>query len=232
MRRAAKPLSARPPRARQASGVTKGDGAAIDFSVSQEEVLRAASLVFMEKGFGSATIDEIAERLGATKGRVYHYYRSKTDLFLALQIWGVEHFLTNIRPISLDLSLAPPDRLYNMVLRHVIMILTGYGFESTGLARENSLLGITTTAQHQTRRRLIELRDQYEDLFASVVEEGIASGPFEKVRPRLATKPMMGALTSPLQWFKPGAQNASSIEEIAAYHATFVTRAVAKAPVS
>jgi AcrR family transcriptional regulator len=232
MQPAAKAPSARPLRARRDSKLAGSKDATIDFSVSQEEVLRAASLVFMEKGFGSATIDEIAERIGATKGRVYHYYRSKTDLFLALQIWGVEHFLTNIRPISRDLSLTPPDRLYNMALRHVVMTLTGYGFESTGLARETSLLSITTTAQHQTRRRLIELRDQYEDLFASVVEDGIKSGHFEKVRPRLVTKPMMGALTSPLQWFKPGAQNPSSIEEIAAYHATFVTRAVAKVQAS
>jgi AcrR family transcriptional regulator len=47
-------------------------------------LLRAAAATFAERGFGAATMDEIGERAGLTKGALYYRYRSKEDLFLAL----------------------------------------------------------------------------------------------------------------------------------------------------
>ena len=46
----------------------------------REAILSAALQVFSEKGFHSATIDEIAERAGVGKGTVYSYFRSKSEL--------------------------------------------------------------------------------------------------------------------------------------------------------
>lgn len=36
---------------------------------SREAILYAGALCFMEKGFAATSIDDIAERIGATKGR-------------------------------------------------------------------------------------------------------------------------------------------------------------------
>ena len=51
-------------------------------SAARDEVLAAAARAFMEKGFAAASIDDVARAMGATKGRVYHYYRAKLDLFV------------------------------------------------------------------------------------------------------------------------------------------------------
>ncbi|MEO8115294.1 MAG: TetR family transcriptional regulator [Phenylobacterium sp.] len=45
-----------------------------------EELLRAASWLFNRKGVEAASIDEIAQAVGATKGVVYHYVADKPDL--------------------------------------------------------------------------------------------------------------------------------------------------------
>src|SRR3954454_20132596 len=47
-------------------------------------LLAAAAQTFAERGFEAATMDEIAERVGLTKGALYYRYKSKDDLFLAL----------------------------------------------------------------------------------------------------------------------------------------------------
>jgi len=47
----------------------------------QREILDAAALAFTQNGFAATSMDEIAERLGATKGRLYHYYAAKADIF-------------------------------------------------------------------------------------------------------------------------------------------------------
>ncbi len=47
-------------------------------------LIDAAAAVFARRGFDAASLDEIAEAAGFTKGAVYSNFRSKTDLIMAL----------------------------------------------------------------------------------------------------------------------------------------------------
>jgi AcrR family transcriptional regulator len=51
---------------------------------TREELILAARVVFMRRGFHGATLDEIAEEAGYTKGAVYSNFAGKDDLYLAL----------------------------------------------------------------------------------------------------------------------------------------------------
>lgn len=48
------------------------------------DVLRAASRVFAKKGFAAAKINDIAHEAGLSHGLVYHYFRTKDDVFAAI----------------------------------------------------------------------------------------------------------------------------------------------------
>lgn len=50
----------------------------------RERVLRAAATVFAERGFAVASIDDVAQAAGFTKGAVYSNFASKDELFFAL----------------------------------------------------------------------------------------------------------------------------------------------------
>jgi AcrR family transcriptional regulator len=47
-------------------------------------LLAAAAETFAERGYEATSMDEIAQRVGLSKGALYYRYRSKEDLFLAL----------------------------------------------------------------------------------------------------------------------------------------------------
>ena len=47
-------------------------------------MLAAAWQVFLEHGYGGASMSDIAERLGGSKGTLYNYFSSKEELFLAV----------------------------------------------------------------------------------------------------------------------------------------------------
>src|SRR5213076_3214417 len=47
-------------------------------------LLGAAAETFAERGYEAATMDEIADRVGLSKGALYYRYKTKEDLFLAL----------------------------------------------------------------------------------------------------------------------------------------------------
>lgn len=51
---------------------------------TRERLLEAARRVFVERGFHAATLDQVAEEAGYTKGAVYSAFENKADLFLAI----------------------------------------------------------------------------------------------------------------------------------------------------
>jgi AcrR family transcriptional regulator len=53
-------------------------------ALTRSRLLEAAAEVFAEKGFGGASVDEIAERAGYSRGAFYSNFIDKDDLFLTL----------------------------------------------------------------------------------------------------------------------------------------------------
>src|SRR5437764_15295448 len=74
---------------------------------ARQELLRAAADVFAERGFRDASIDEVAERAGYSKGAVYWHFASKGDLFFALV---EEHVDRPTREVLELTEAAPPER--------------------------------------------------------------------------------------------------------------------------
>ena len=52
--------------------------------LTRDHLLAAAESLFIERGFHAASIDDIAEAAGFTKGAVYAHFKNKEELFIAL----------------------------------------------------------------------------------------------------------------------------------------------------
>src|SRR3954467_6925269 len=53
-------------------------------ALTQRRLLDAAREVFGRRGYGSASLEEIAEEAGFSRGALYHHFDSKEALFLDL----------------------------------------------------------------------------------------------------------------------------------------------------
>lgn len=74
----------------------------------REEILRAASQVFSEKGFARTKISDIATAAGLSHGLVYHYFPSKEAVFEAI----VDMMIAKINAdMEMGTDLPPFDRL-------------------------------------------------------------------------------------------------------------------------
>ena len=51
---------------------------------TRRRLLDAAREVFRRHGFADASMEEIAQRAGVSRGPLYHYFDSKQDLFAAV----------------------------------------------------------------------------------------------------------------------------------------------------
>ena len=58
----------------------------------RETILRAALQLFLEKGFGATTLDQILERSFASVGSFYHHFQSKVEVAAALYLETLESY--------------------------------------------------------------------------------------------------------------------------------------------
>ena len=196
---------------------------------SREEILRAAAELFMEYGYAATSIDAVAERLGATKGRIYHHYSSKADLFFEVQIAAMKRLNEEVEPVARGPG-NPVERLAAMALRHTQVLLTELPMQKVAVqGLERYLLGKSPTIKRL--RSVIKMRDDYESMFAEVIDEGIRAGLFVDLPPKLATKPFFGALNWATVWYtQRRLQNAQGIDDIAHTLAAYAMRGILKDP--
>jgi len=75
---------------------------------TRELLLDAAEEVFAARGFDGASLDDIAETAGYTRGAIYKHFANKEDLFLAVNKRFNERFLTGFLDL-LDPEVPPED---------------------------------------------------------------------------------------------------------------------------
>jgi AcrR family transcriptional regulator len=198
-------------------------------SESREEILRAAAELFMEYGYAATSIDAVAERLGATKGRIYHHYRSKADLFFDVQIAAMTRLNEEVEPLARAPG-TPVERLAAMALRHIQVILNELPVQKVAVqGLERHLLGTSPAAKRL--RSVIKMRDDYENLFSEVIDEGIRAGVFIELPPKLATKPFFGALNWATVWYSQRRlQSPEAIDDLARTLAAYALRGLLKDP--
>ena len=63
----------------------------------REQLLAAASEVFVDRGFHAAGMDEIADRAGVSKPVLYQHFSSKLDLYLAVLQQHVDILVSSVR---------------------------------------------------------------------------------------------------------------------------------------
>lgn len=199
-----------------------------DLALKQGEILDAAAHAFMDQGFAATTIDRVAERLGATKGAVYYYYRSKSDLFFAVHRRAMELTRDALLPAASGEG-GPRDRLRRMAHAHALLMMEQLPYlrvAAQGL--ELHLLGRTTADEREGLREIAAMRDANERFYVGVIEEGAAAGVFRAVDARLTAKPVLGALNWTSRWYQPRrGETAADRNRIAEELATFVVQALA-----
>ena len=97
----------------------------------KDEIIESAASCFMEQGFNATSIDDVARRLGSTKGHVYHYYRSKTDLFFDVHRVGMNYLFEALEP-ALKVTGNAADRLQALLLAHANAMLKYHTYEKCG----------------------------------------------------------------------------------------------------
>lgn len=172
-------------------------------STGNAEILETAAQCFMEQGFSTTSIDDVARRMDSTKGRIYHYYSSKTDLFFDVHREGMGRLFKAVEPAT-TLNGSGLYRLEEMLMAHALAMMNNVAFEAVVVQGVHMhKLAATTPDQRRTLNELISIRRQFEDLFKQVIREGIEDGSIRQIDVSVAAKAVLGAINWLSIWYQP-----------------------------
>lgn len=198
-----------------------------DPDLSRMEIMKGAARCFQERGYAATSIDTVAARIGSTKGRIYHHYSSKADLFFDVYRTGMEMNFAAIDPF-LTSGLASADKLNAMIKAHVLSMIRTQPFqrvvwEGVSMFRQNAL----PDAEHRQLGELAELRHSYAEKFAEIMDAAKAEGTLSFDHLRVALNTLFMAANGPVFWYSPrDGQTDKDIEDIAEECARYAMRAL------
>lgn len=178
-----------------------------DQSVSREDIIRAAADVLRENGYDATTMKDIAARVNLTAASLYHHFKNKDFLILAVLEYGLQLAIDRIEPV-IQSDLSSSEKLCQMIHSH-ISGLTGNPVFGAAIVFEIKTLINLTGGDNGSQREYIERRDAFfeqrdyfEKMFRETVKEGIANGEFRNVDAAIFAKAMLGAHNWVGVWYK------------------------------
>ncbi|MEL6271289.1 MAG: TetR/AcrR family transcriptional regulator, partial [Chloroflexota bacterium] len=169
--------------------------------------------VLKQKGYEATTMKDIAAEVDLTAASLYHHFKNKNALLLAVLEGGMDYALEHLRPIS-ESDMPTGDKLRRMIQVHVVSLTTHTAVGAAMMFEIGALLGIKAPSSDgklarkeieefaERRKMFITRRDVFEACFVEVVEAGIASGEFREVDVPIFVKTMLGAHNWVSVWYR------------------------------
>jgi len=152
----------------------------------QEQILNAATEIFVRKGYTDATIPEIAKLSGLAVGTIYIYYPSKRELFIA----AVEKLIMD--PIA-DIFAKKANEEYPNILKDAITNRMGFLQGDTMV----HLLALLGDIQRDAKLRTIfaeKLMKPFLGRMENIYRVRMESGEFRKLEPAIIVRLIGGMM--------------------------------------
>lgn len=186
-----------------------------DQSVSRDEIIIAAADVLQRNGYESATMKDIAAAVNLTAASLYHHFKNKDSLLLAVLERGLDAVIERIEPI-IEAQLPPAQKLRAMTREHIVGLTENTAIGAVMVFEIRSLIHVKAPPPKATaddllayqdfvdrRDNFFRRRDYFEGLFRQVLSEGVQSGAFRPIDVPIATKTLLGAHNWVGVWYRP-----------------------------
>ena len=159
-------------------------------------MLETAARLICEKGYEAASVQDIADACGLTKAGLYYYIRSKEDLLLEIQNYGMDIFEERVLLPVLTIA-DPVERLKACMEKNIFLVTEGWSKEVTIILHEHETLTGAARAQINARKK------RYVHFLESSFEEAVRDGRIRPVDPRVAAFSFLGQVLWIYKWFRP-----------------------------
>lgn len=184
----------------------------------REQIINTAAELFFHKGYSMVSMQDIAEKIGLTKGALYNHIENKEELLYNILTRGIKIIFPKIEDI-LGKYDCPQERL-KQIIYEIVLTQVNYRIYIYLFQQEHAALSA------ENYHKFIEYRDRVDLIIRDIIKEGIEKNLFIDLDIRLANFAILGMCNWITQWYSEDGE--TSPEEIAEFYSEMALRMVAK----
>jgi AcrR family transcriptional regulator len=163
-------------------------------SSKKDTIIEKASKLFREKGFGAASMRDLAEHVGVEAASLYNHIQSKSEILQAICFKVANDFLSHLEAVQ-----ASPETILKkleLIIRfHIRMMMDQYEF--------------VYISDHEWRHlpepylsNYLNQRRNYRRSLSELIARGIERGEVKTIEPYVAVLTMLSAISGIESWHR------------------------------
>lgn len=166
-----------------------------DPSSARGRLLNEAARLFRDKGYERTTVRDLAAAVGIQSGSLFHHFRTKEEILKAVMVETIR-LNTALMQAAAGEAGSAREKLRALIRTELESINGQTGEAMAVLVYEWRSLSESSQAE------VLELRDIYEDLWLSVLNE-LAEEKQLGADPFITRRMLTGALSWTVTWYRP-----------------------------
>jgi TetR/AcrR family transcriptional regulator, cholesterol catabolism regulator len=161
----------------------------------REEIIQAATQLFREKGYGAATMRDLAEMVGIEAASLYNHIKSKEEILKLICFETAKKYVVQLDFIEKK-ETNSVEKLRALLKLHILMVTDA----------KDAVFVCNNEYKHLTEPYLSDfqkIRRGYEKRFLAIIETGIENGELKKVDSAIALYTFLSAVRWLEIWYRP-----------------------------
>lgn len=154
----------------------------------KEEIKKTAARLFRKRGYNATSMRDIADAIGIKAASIYNHIKSKQELLSDL-LMEIAIIFTKEMEMIQNTSLNSQKKLERLIALHVRLTIE----HTDAIAL---IAGEWVHLNENEKQQYITLRDDYENHFKKIIEQGKVEGIFENID----TEIILFSTLSTLRW--------------------------------
>ena len=174
----------------------------------REKIITVASRIMSQKGYKGASLQEISDLVGIHKTTIFHYFKNKEELLLAVLRIAIENVIKQLELIIEDETLSPEEKLRQAIYTHLDSMVKH-------LDNVNVYHSEIRFLSNKNRRKYLNTRKYYASCFGQIIKEINESNDryFKGLDTKIVNFGVLGMCNWVAKWYKESGP--FKIEEIA-----------------
>jgi TetR/AcrR family transcriptional regulator, cholesterol catabolism regulator len=179
-----------------------------DYEKRRAKLVEVAAMVFREKGFNAANVDDIAKRAGIDRASIYYYYKGKKELFREMVEQAITGNVERAEEIASTADL-PSAKLRRLILALFQSYERHYPYLYVYVQEDMTRL---MSDQSTWSRNVRSLSKRFDVATTSIIKDGLESAEFRSSGDaKVLAAGVIGMCNWSHRWFEPGRHNAEDV---------------------
>ncbi len=158
----------------------------------KQEIIQVAASLFKEKGYSAVSMRDIAQAMDIKAASLYNHISGKQEILSTLIVKVAEAFTSEMSQI-ISTSLTPIQKIKKVIEIH-IEITVNYSENIATLNNDWMHL------EGDELKRVVKMREDYEENFRSIIKQGISEGELKPQHPEVILFSILSTLRTLYLW--------------------------------